>query len=91
MSIFTLSKTKLSFLESKGMANCWAAYALNTPNREIIEVVFNERTKYIYIALENMVTIASNNGNAVEYLIFDEDGKELSFDEYDEAVLTLNK
>ncbi len=73
------------------MANCWAAYALNAPNREIMEVGYNEQTKYIYIALENMVTIASNNGNAVEYLIFDEDGKELSFDEYDQAVLTLNK
>lgn len=92
MSIFTLDTTKLSHLQSKGLANCWNAYSMDTPNHEIMEVGLNKKSGYIYIALENQVCIASNNGNPVEYIISDPyDGAEESFDSYDEAVLTLYK
>ena len=62
------------------------AYYKHAENEELYEVDYNERTGYVYIALENGVTIA-NNSDCVEYIIFDcEAEQEKFFDEYEQAL-----
>jgi hypothetical protein len=55
----------------------------------------NMNTGYVYIALENGITIASNFGQRVEYIVTDfEDGEEYFLDTYKQAerkVEQLNK
>ena len=51
-----------------------------------MEVGFNSRSGYVYIALENGISICSMLGRDVEYLVTDfETGEEFFFDEYSEA------
>jgi len=61
------------------------AYYKHAENEELFEVDYNERTGYVYIALENGITIA-NNSDRVEYIVFDsKNGQEEFFDEYEQA------
>ena len=51
-----------------------------------MEVGFNENSGYVYIALENGISICSMLGQDVEYLVTDfEDGTEYFLDTYEEA------
>lgn len=73
-------------LEAKGLARCWDAYAENTPRHYIMCIGFNDQTGYVYIALENGITIASAFGKPVEFIIFDcEADEEVLFETYEEA------
>lgn len=73
-------------LEAKGLAKVWEAYYKNASGEEIMEVGFNENSGYVYIALENGVSIASAFGQSVDYIVTDlEDGEEFFLDSYDEA------
>tara|TARA_R100000697_G_scaffold94016_1_gene105879 strand:+ start:267 stop:539 length:273 start_codon:yes stop_codon:yes gene_type:complete len=61
------------------------AYYIHAENEELFEVDYNERSGYVYIALENGITIA-NNSDRVEYIVFDcNNGQEEFFDEYEQA------
>ena len=61
------------------------AYYIHAENEELYEVDYNEKTGYVYIALENGITIA-NNSDRVEYIVFDgKNGQEEFFDEYEQA------
>tara|TARA_R100000781_G_scaffold102328_1_gene65836 strand:- start:56 stop:349 length:294 start_codon:yes stop_codon:yes gene_type:complete len=53
---------------------------------------FNTNSGYVYIALENGISICSCFGQSVDYLVTDfEDGEETFFDTYEEAEEHLNK
>jgi hypothetical protein len=83
MEIHGLNNT-ICTLEAQGLANCFNAYA-NISGEEIMEIGFNANTGYVYIALENGISIGSMLGNDVEYLISNEDGDESFFETYEEA------
>jgi hypothetical protein len=54
---------------------------------EVICAGMNLNTGYVYIALENGVTIASCFGQGVDFIVTDfEDGEEFFFDSYEEAL-----
>lgn len=54
---------------------------------EVMCAGMNLNTGYVYIALENGVTIASSFGQGVDYIVTDfEDGEEFFFDDYEEAL-----
>jgi hypothetical protein len=73
-------------LEAVGLGKVWKSYADNCSREDIMEVGFNSRSGYVYIALENGISICSMLGRDVEYLVTDfETGEEFFFDEYSEA------
>jgi len=75
-----------AYCEAKGLSKVHEAYANECPCEDIMEVGFNENSEYVYIALENGISIGSLLGNDVEYLVTDfEDGTEYFLDTYQEA------
>lgn len=79
--------TSLAYCEAKGIGKCFLAYAENCPIEEISMIGFNPNSGYTYIALENGISICSSFGQDVEYLVTNmDDGDEIFFDNYDEAV-----
>ena len=76
-----------AYLEAKGLGKCWLAYADFGCRNDIMEIGFNENSGYVYIALENGITICSLLGRAVEYLVTNYDnGEEYFLDTYEEAL-----
>jgi hypothetical protein len=70
-----------------GLSNCFKAYANDCPCEEIMEVGFNSNSGYVYIALENGISICSFMGREVEYLVTNfDDGEEFFFESYKEAM-----
>jgi hypothetical protein len=79
--------SEIAFCEAKGLSKVFAAYAANCASETIMEVGFNPNSGYVYIALENGVSICSCLGSDVEYLVTDfEDGEEYFLDTYEEAI-----
>jgi hypothetical protein len=77
-----------AFCEAMGLSNVFKAYAEECSREDIMEVGFNANSGYVYIALENGITIASCMGQRVEYIVTDfESGEESFFDNY---TLALN-
>lgn len=86
IEIFGLDEN-IAYSEAIGLSKCFAAYA--TLNEDIMEggIGFNPNSGYVYIALENGISICSMLGNDVEYMVTNHnDGEELFFDTYDEAI-----
>tara|TARA_B100000700_G_scaffold291809_1_gene351145 strand:+ start:657 stop:965 length:309 start_codon:yes stop_codon:yes gene_type:complete len=91
MEIYNLDNP--AYLEAKGLAKVWKAYYKNakldnwsTNREEIMEVGFNQNSGYVYIALENGISIASAFGQSVEYIVTNMDnGEEYFLDSYSEA------
>jgi hypothetical protein len=74
------------YCEAKGLSKVFEAYANELSREDIMEVGFNKDSGYVYIALENGISIGSLLGNDVEYLVTDfEDGTEYFLDTYKEA------
>jgi hypothetical protein len=71
--------TSLGYLDAKSKAIVWNAYADYFAGEEIIEEGFNINSGYVYIALENGVTIASAFGKKVEFIVYDDENEEESF------------
>lgn len=77
----------IAYCEAKSLSIVLEAYAQNCAGDEIMEIGFNPNSGYVYIALENGVSICSSFGNGVEYLSTDyETGEEHFFDDYNKAV-----
>lgn len=58
---------------------------------EVMTSGFNDRSGYVYIALENGVQIASAFGNEVEYIVYDHTNEdEIFFNDYNKALNYLN-
>jgi len=71
--------TSLGYSDSISKSIVWRAYANYFAGEEIMEEGFNINTGYVYIALENGVTIASAFGQDVEFIIYDEEKEEEKF------------
>ncbi len=84
LTMYNLSEP--AYCEAKGLSKVWEAYANECSRDEIFQVGFNNHNGYVYIALENGITIGSAFGRSVEYIINDpEDGEEFFFDSIEEA------
>ena len=90
MEIYNLDNP--AYLEAKGLAKVWKAYYKNATGEDIMEVGFNENNGYVYIALENGISIVSAFGQSVDYLVTNmDDGEEYFLDSYSEAENKLEK
>ena len=59
---------------------------------DIESIGFNQNSGYVYIYLQNGISIASCFGQSVDYIIIDpETEEEIFLDTYDEALEYLNK
>jgi hypothetical protein len=84
-------ENSFAYLESIGKSKIWMAYAENFAGEEIMQEGFNPNSGYVYIALENGISIASAFGHPVEYIVFEHDnGEELFFESYQELEKYLN-
>jgi hypothetical protein len=87
LPIFGLGEN-IAFCEAMGLSKVFKAYAEECSREDILDggVGFNDNSGYVYIALENGITICSMLGRDVEYLVTDmEDGEEFFFDSYERA------
>jgi hypothetical protein len=76
----------IAYCEAQGLAICFQAYAGECAGESINQVGFNPNSGYVYIALENGVSICSMLGRGVEYLVTNfEDGEETFSESYNEA------
>ena len=76
----------ICYMEAQGLSKVFAAYSLIP--QDIMEggIGFNINSGYVYIALENGISICSMLGRDVEYLVTDfNNGEEYFFDTYEEA------
>lgn len=88
----TTENFSVAYLEAKGKAIIWNAYAEYFASEDIMEEGFNTNSGYVYLALENGVTIASAFGQDVEFIVYDQEtDDELFFDSIDELNNHLNK
>lgn len=72
-------KNSFAYLDAKSKAIIWNAYAENFSCEEILEEGFNQNSGYVYIALENGVTIASAFAQPVEFIIYNHETGEETF------------
>jgi hypothetical protein len=76
----------IAYCEAKGLSKVFMAYANECSRSEIMEVGFNPNSGYVYIALEDGISICSNLGRQVEFLVTDfNDGEETFYETYEEA------
>lgn len=86
------TQNSFAYLEAVGKSKVWMAYAEHFASEEILEEGFNPNSGYVYIALENGVTIASLLGGDVDFIIYDEtEGQEMFLYSIDELNNYLNK
>jgi hypothetical protein len=86
------TKNSFAYLEAKGKSKVWMAYANHFAGEEILEEGFNPNSGYVYIALENGVTIASSFGQDVDFIIYDEEeGQEMFLYSIEELNMYLNR
>jgi hypothetical protein len=77
----------IAYAEAKGFSKIFMAYANECSRSEIMEVGFNLNSGYVYIALEDGISICSNLGRQVEFLVTDfNDGEETFYETYEEAL-----
>ena len=83
--------TSLGYSDAISKSIVWRAYAIYFGGEEIIEEGFNMNSGYMYISLENGVTIASAFGQAVDFIIYDDENEEeIFFDSIEELNAHLN-
>ena len=85
LTIYNLSEN-IAYCEAMGLSQVFKAYS--SINENIMEggIGFNPNSGYVYIALENGISICSMLGREVEFLVTNFDnGEETFFDNYEEA------
>lgn len=81
---------KLGTSDIRSLELVLKAYRENAHREEIEDIGFNENSGYVYIYLENGISICSCFGNDVEYLIPDfETGDEAFYEDYNDAITNL--
>lgn len=86
MTINGFATNTIAPCESMGLSKCFEAYA--SIGEDIMEggIGFNPNSGFVYIALENGISICSMLGRDVEYLVTNfNDGEEHFFETYEEA------
>lgn len=82
----------IAYCEAMGLSICFAAYAKHCSQETIYNIGFNENTGYVFIALENGITICSSFGHDAEFIIIDDiNCKEEFFESYEEAEDFINR
>jgi hypothetical protein len=85
LTIYNLGEN-VAYCEAIGLSKVFEAYA--NIGEDIMEggIGFNSNSGYIYIALENGISICSMLGREAEFLVTNfEDGEESFFDKYEDA------
>jgi hypothetical protein len=78
----------IAYCEAKGLSKVFMAYANECTRMEIMAVGFNPNSGYVYIALEDGISMCSNLGNDVEFLVTDfNNGEETFYNSYKEALM----
>lgn len=76
----------IAYCEAKGFSKIFMAYANECSREEIMEIGFNPNSGYVYIALENGISICSSMGHQVDFLVTNfRNGEETFYDTYEEA------
>jgi len=76
----------IAHCEAKGFGKIFMAYANECPHETIMGIGFNPNSGYVYIALENGISICSCMGHQVDYLAVNfNNGEETFYDTYEEA------
>lgn len=76
----------IAYCEAKGFSKVFMAYGNECSREPIMEIGFNPNSGYVYIALENGISICSCMGHQVDFLVIDfNDGEETFYETYDEA------
>jgi len=87
LTIHGFDSSSMCYLEALGMSKVFEAYASIGEDMMQGGIGFNPNSGYVYIALENGVSICSMLGRDVEYLVTDfYNGEERFFDTYEEAL-----
>jgi hypothetical protein len=92
ITIHNFNGNAIAYCEAQGLAKIFQAYADYAVNESILEdgIGFNEKTGYVWIALENGIQICSAFGQDVEYLVTDfENGDETFYETYEEALAVI--
>lgn len=77
----------IAYCEAKGFSKVFMAYANQCSREDIMEIGFNPNSGYVYIALEDGISICSNMGQQVEFLVTNfRNGEETVYDTYEEAL-----
>lgn len=77
----------IAYCEAKGFSKVFMAYANQCSREDIMEIGFNPNSGYVYIALEDGISICSNMGQQVEFLVTNfRNGEETFYDTYQEAL-----
>lgn len=81
---------KLGTSDIRSLELVLKAYRENAHREEIEDIGFNENSGYVYIYLENGISICSCFGNDVEYFVTDfETGDEALYEDYNDAITNL--
>lgn len=92
LQLHGFTNNQIAYLEAIGISKCFEAYAKEAGSEEIMQIGFNHLSGYVYIALENGISIASSMGQEVDYITSDfRTGEEHFLNSYDKAVESLNK
>lgn len=85
LQVYGLFTDGIAYCEAMGLSKVFEAYA--KIGGDIMEsgIGFNPNSGYVYIVLENGVSICSMLGREVEYLVADVYGEEYFFNTYEEA------
>ena len=76
----------IAYCEAKGFSRVFMAYANECSREDIMGIGFNPNSGYVYIALENGISICSNMGQSVEFLVTNfRNGEETFYDTYKDA------
>jgi hypothetical protein len=76
----------IGYHEAQSLEKCFEAYSDECANEIINEIGFDSKTKYVYIALENGISICSKLGSDVEYLVTNlETFEQTLFESYESA------
>ena len=85
LTIHGFDSSSMCYLEALGMSKVFEAYASIGEDMMQGGIGFNPNSGYVYIVLENGVSICSMLGRDVEYLVSDVYGEEYFFNTYEEA------
>lgn len=92
LTFWGLTTNAIPSKDALSLSKCFQAYSEYCPFEPMFGIGFNSKSDYMYIALENGVTIGSHYGKDVEYIVCDPDtGEEEFLDSYDSAIDYLNQ
>lgn len=92
LTLHNLGDDGISYLEAKGLAKVFNAYAEYAHGEAIFAegIGFNAHTAYVYLTLENQITIASCLNQDVEYVTQNEQDEDVFHATYKEALSSFS-